>query len=192
MASIEDGTEHEMRVVSLMPESAVSVIDTDLEVDIAPSVEAEVAEAAERDRRAREREAARRLEEERAAREAAAMAAAEERRQVSAAARAQASAALGPEPSEDETAVSIMIKLPSGARKMRRFLKEDKLGTLFNFTDTLDLGVDDMQDKSYVLTSAFPRQVFSRPAADDVTTVEAAGLARSRTEALFVELQRHS
>jgi len=189
--SIEDGSEHEVRVVSLMPEAAVSIIDTDLEVDIAPSVEAEAAQRADEERRRREREEAARMEAERAAREAVAEEDAERRRQEAAARRELAVAQLEPEPAESPTTVSIMIKLPSGARRMRRFDRASSTARLFAFVDTLDLGVDDLADASYTLSSQFPRRVVERPpAGGPAPTLEEAGLAASRHEALFVEFPR--
>jgi len=184
-----------------MPEPAVSVIDTDLEVDIAPSVEAEAAQAAELARKAREAELARQAETERARREAEEMAQRTALLEAAAAARAAAALALAPEPDEGDGVLTVMVKLPTGDRATRRFERKEPLEHVFHFVDTLDLGEAaalGSHTDGYRLASQFPRRVWERPsstmAVDGAATgtmsgltLEGAGLV-SKQEALFVEL----
>mmetsp|Transcript_27488 Transcript_27488/g.73988 ORF Transcript_27488/g.73988 Transcript_27488/m.73988 type:complete len:453 (+) Transcript_27488:46-1404(+) len=186
--SLEDGSAHELRVISLLPEPAVSIISTDLEVDIAPSVEAQEAHAQEEERLARERQAALRAEEERRRREEEQAAAAEELRAAAAAAREAALAALPAESEESATTVTVLIKLPTGERRTRRFERAQPAHALFAFVDSLDLGGDGHLHASYRLASQFPRRVLERPAPGATElSVEAVGLT-GKQEALFVEL----
>lgn len=199
MRSLEDGSAHELRVVSLMPEPAVSVIDTDLEVDIAPSVEAEAAQAAELARKAREAELAQHAEAERQRREAEETASRAALLEAAAEAREAAVRALAPEPDDGEGVVTVMVKLPTGGRATRRFERAEPLEHIFQFVDTLELGeAAALAAHGYRLASQFPRRVWERPpsamavdgdgaGAGAVLTLEAAGLA-SKQEALFVEL----
>lgn len=197
--SLEDGLPHELRVVSLLPEPAVSVVDTDLEVDIAPSVEAEDAQAAERARAEAEAAAAAAAREEAIAREAQEEAAAEARRAEAAAARAAAAAALPPEPAASAGTVSVLLKLPSGERRTRRFAHAQPLASLFAFVETLELTRDGGEEgggegsgaRRFRLASQYPRRVWERSACEgalgEAPSLGAAGLGGAQ-EALFVEL----
>lgn len=192
--SLEDGQPHELRVISLLPEHAVSVVETDLEVDIAPSVEAEAAQAAERARVEAEAAAARQAAEEARAAEAVAAAAAAARSAEAAAARAAAAAALPPEPAEAPGTVNVLVKLPSGERRTRRFSHAQPLALLFAFVETLELsrgaeeGEADSGQRGFRLASQYPRRVWERSACSaDSPSLGAAGLGGTQ-EALFVEL----
>ncbi|KAG8468957.1 hypothetical protein KFE25_007475 [Diacronema lutheri] len=193
--SLEDGGEHELRVVSLLPEHAVAIVDTDLEVDIAPSVEAEAAQAAERARAEAEAAAAHRASEAARAAAEAAEAAAATRRAEAAAARAAAAAALAPEPADGPGTVHVLVKLPSGERATRRFAHAQPLCALFEFVDACALDRPDADGgsggigaPSYRLAAQFPRRVWERAAcADDALSIGDAGLA-AKQEALLVEL----
>ena len=144
---VREGDEsYVLRVVDLEPESAISLIDTDLEVDILPSVQAEAAAAAEAEAERRLQEAKRLAEERRRQEEEAAAAAAAAQQQqaadaaAAAAARRQqrrelaaaALAALAAEdPMDDGRAVSVAIRCPDGARCVGRFAPSAPLSALF-------------------------------------------------------------
>ena len=191
-------TSYQLRIVGLEPESSVTLIDTDLEVELLPSVQAEEAEA----KRAREEaEAARRLEEAKEARrreaeaaaeaaaatEAAAAAAAIAAAEVRAARREAALAALPAEPGTDEglEVVSIAVRCPDGTRCTRRFRSDAPLLMLFALVEA---SAWDGLAASYTLAASYPRRVFTREEAADGRSLSATGLT-ARQEALFVEIQ---
>lgn len=190
--SLEDCGTHELRVLSLMPEGAVSILDTDLEVDLAPSLEAERAHAAEEAARLAAAAAQRAAEQAEAAAAASASAAAARAAEAAAAAREAAAAALAAEPAEGSGAtVSLALKLPTGERRTRRFAHAQPLSAVFAFVDTLDLGAPSAGVRpTYRLASQFPRRVWERP--DEPSTagisMADAGLG-GKQEALFVELR---
>mmetsp|Transcript_4606 Transcript_4606/g.13486 ORF Transcript_4606/g.13486 Transcript_4606/m.13486 type:complete len:141 (+) Transcript_4606:1197-1619(+) len=129
---------------------------------------------------------ARRAEEERARRQQEEEARAAELHAAAAAAREAAAAALPPEPEVSAETVTVLIRVPTGERQPRRFLRSDPVAALFGFADTLDLGD---RHGAYRLASQFPRRVWERPAAgeaDAVRTLAEAGLT-GKQEALIVE-----
>lgn len=167
--------QYDLRVCDLQPEAAVSVIDTDLEADINPSIETE-------ERIREEYEAA----SQRAAAAAAAAAAAVRQQQEAevaaeeAAARQEAvrlakEAALPAEPAPDcgQPLASCLFRLPDGARLSRRFLLSSPMQLLFDFVDSK--GASGWAPGSYSLVSQYPRRVFAPP--------HGPGLAAARTAA---------
>eukprot|EP00854_Cymbomonas_tetramitiformis_P016200 gene16200-19225_t len=119
-----DGQTYEVRVKELHPETQVSVIETDVEVDLATSVEAEEYQraAAEEERR-RVEEAERALQLAREAEVAAAARAADVARW-----RQQKAATLPAEPPQEAPGVvSCAVRLPEGRRVVRRMLPGDLL-----------------------------------------------------------------
>lgn len=206
---------HTLRVLELQPESAVSLIDTDLEVEIMPSVEMVEAERQIAQERAREEqrraeaeaavEMARReqvAQAEAAARqEAAAAAAAEEALAAAAVAalsarsarRNLAAAALSDEPSSKiGDAISVVIRCPDGSRCARRFLTSQPLEDLFLFVEAEWREAEGaaLLPEMFHLAASFPRRLIARPrgsGADPTTTLAAAGVT-SKQEAFFVEI----
>jgi hypothetical protein len=192
-------TEYELKIVALEPDEFVSLIDTDLSVEVLPSVQAEEAAAAEaraqaeRQRKLDEAIEAKRQQEaavvesqaaaERAA--AAAVAAAVERRVER---RLRAVAALPAEPdASDMDAISVAVRCPDGTRVQRRFLRSAPLAALFGAVEAS--AYDGLPEgDSFTLALSYPRRVFRRAdAADGSRSLLDAGLA-GRQEALFVEL----
>lgn len=188
---------HAIRVLSLEPDRAVSLIDTDLEVEIAPSAEEEealaaaraaqqrAAQAAEAAAAAAASAAARAVAEHEALRvsEAAAAAAALRERQL---VRERAAAALPPEPATGGVVLS--IRCPDGSRCVRRFSPRDPLESAFELVEALWTETDGapLLPARFGLAAQFPRRVFSREAAAGVT-LAGAGLD-SAQEALLVEM----
>ncbi|WCJ26179.1 Plant UBX domain-containing protein 8 [Euphorbia peplus] len=138
----------------------------------------------------REKAEARRLEEE-AAREAAVE---EERRKEKESLQkleeeqeferqlAAKEASLPQEPeTNDENAVNLLVRMPDGSRRGRRFLKSDNLKSLFDF---IDVGRA-VKPGSYRLVRPYPRRAFSKE--ENALTLNELGLT-SKQEALFLEL----
>ncbi|KAI4327009.1 hypothetical protein L6164_019514 [Bauhinia variegata] len=126
----------------------------------------EEAEAAREEERRREEETRRKLEEEQEL-ETQLMA-----KEVS----------LPPEPSsDDENAVTLLVRMPDGSRRGRRFLKSDNLQSLFDF---IDIGRV-VKPGTYRLVRPYPRRAFS--AGESALTLSELGLT-SKQEALFLEL----
>lgn len=128
----DDDQMYVLRVVELQPEQAVSLIDTDLEVDILPSVQAEEAAAAEAEAQRRleemKRAAAEKRQREEEAEAAAAGAAAKaalDAEQAARMAREQrreaAAAKLAGLQAADDATVAVAIRCPDGSRCTGRF-----------------------------------------------------------------------
>ncbi|MQL81165.1 hypothetical protein Taro_013617 [Colocasia esculenta] len=91
-------------------------------------------------------------------------------------------ASLPTEPSpDDENAVTLLVRMPDGSRRGRRFLKSDRLQSLFDF---IDIGRV-VKPRTYKLVRPYPRRAFSD--GDSNLTLNDLGLA-SKQEALFLEL----
>ncbi|KAJ4976437.1 hypothetical protein NE237_001543 [Protea cynaroides] len=59
--------------------------------------------------------------------------------------------------SDDENAVTLLVRMPDGSRRGRRFLKSDKLQSLFDF---IDVGRN-VKPGTYKLVRPYPRRAFS-------------------------------
>ncbi|KAF7844669.1 plant UBX domain-containing protein 9-like isoform X1 [Senna tora] len=84
-------------------------------------------------------------------------------------------------PLDDENAVTIIVRMPDGSRRGRRFLKTDKLKFIFDFIDidgTLKTG-------SYRVVKSYPRRAYSID--DSSLALSEVGLT-NKHEALFLEL----
>ncbi|WOL13097.1 plant UBX domain-containing protein 8 isoform X1 [Canna indica] len=91
-------------------------------------------------------------------------------------------ASLPPEPSLDnENAVTLLVRMPDGSRRGRRFLKSDKLQFLFDYID-IGKGV---KPGSYKLVRPYPRRAFTEE--ENELSFSELGLT-SKQEALFIEL----
>ncbi|XP_021666569.2 plant UBX domain-containing protein 8 isoform X2 [Hevea brasiliensis] len=91
-------------------------------------------------------------------------------------------ASLSQEPeSNDEKAVTLLVRMPDGTRRGRRFLKSDNLQSLFDF---IDIGRV-VKPGTYRLVRPYPRRAFSD--GESALTLNELGLT-SKQEALFLEL----
>ncbi|KAK4262722.1 hypothetical protein QN277_028248 [Acacia crassicarpa] len=92
-------------------------------------------------------------------------------------------AALPPEPSsEDENAVTLLVKMPDGRCRGRRFLKSDNLQYLFDFIDTSWM----VKPGTYrFVRRSYPRRVFSD--GEGAFTLNEVGVT-NKQEVLYLEL----
>ncbi|CAA0831528.1 Plant UBX domain-containing protein 8 [Striga hermonthica] len=91
-------------------------------------------------------------------------------------------ASLPQEPTaEDENAVTLLVRMPDGSRRGRRFLKSDKLQCLFDFIDVGRV----VKSGSYRLVRPYPRRAFSDE--ESTSSLHDLGLT-SKQEALYLEL----
>jgi len=181
-----EGAEIELFVLELQPADAVCVVETELEVDFAPSVineEERQRHAAEMHEQAMQREAAERAAAEAAAAEAAAAehraaeaAAAEDRRTQ----RQEASAALPPEPAAGADVTTVLVRMPEGPRISRRFPSTTHLSAVRRWVEASSPPERPM--RSFNLVSNFPRFVSSSD--NTGLSLEEAGLHPQAT--LFV------
>ncbi|RDX72068.1 Plant UBX domain-containing protein 8, partial [Mucuna pruriens] len=89
---------------------------------------------------------------------------------------------LPPEPSsDDDNAVTLLVKMPDGSRRGRRFVRSDRLQSLFDF---IDIGRA-VKPGSYRLVRPYPRRAFSD--GESAATLNELGLT-NKQEALFLEL----
>jgi ubiquitin fusion degradation protein 1 len=181
-----DGAPHALRVAELRPEPQVSLIDTDMEADVGPSLEAEahVREREEAEARAAEAAAEAAAEQTRIAEaalaaaravEAGAAEAAGELAALHARQRAEASARLPPEPGPGGDTVAVLFRMPDGGRHQRRFRVSDPLALLFTAADAA--GAGGLEPGSYRLVRQFPRAAFAPSDAAGGATLEAAGFS---------------
>ncbi|KAK4744939.1 hypothetical protein SAY87_011251 [Trapa incisa] len=91
-------------------------------------------------------------------------------------------ASLPQEPtSNDDNAMTLLVRMPDGSRRGRRFLKSDKLQSLFDF---IDIGRA-VKSGTYRLVRPYPRKAFVND--EGLLTLSDLGLT-SKQEALFLEL----
>ena len=220
--NLKNSRSYALRCVEVQPDDAgaVSLMETDIEVDIAPSEDYEaamrrVAEAEAARVAAAAEAAARDADAARAAARATAEAQAELEKQASevraaetraAAFRAAAYASLPPEPDPDETDSSgddetekravarARFAFPDGATRTRRFRASDPLASAFAFVRALG-GASERE--AFDLVTRFPRAVIREPsgeAAARETVGECAAFvdAAASGGALFVERRASS
>ncbi|KAH6818202.1 hypothetical protein C2S51_001805 [Perilla frutescens var. frutescens] len=90
-------------------------------------------------------------------------------------------ASLPQEPTpDDENAITLVVRMPDGSRRGRRFQKSDKLQYLFDF---IDVGRG-FKPGSYRLVRPYPRRAFSN--GESSSTLNELGLT-SKQEALYLE-----
>ncbi|TXG50983.1 hypothetical protein EZV62_023507 [Acer yangbiense] len=90
-------------------------------------------------------------------------------------------ASLPQEPAlDDENAVTLLVRMPDGSRRGRRFLKTNKLQSLFDFID-VGRGI---KSGTYRLVRPYPRRAFSD--GEGALSLNELGLT-SKQEALFLE-----
>ncbi|KAI3453660.1 hypothetical protein Pfo_010323 [Paulownia fortunei] len=82
---------------------------------------------------------------------------------------------------DDENAVTLLVRMPDGSRRGRRFLKSNKLQCLFDFIDVGRV----VKPGSYRLVRPYPRRAFSD--GESTSTLHELGLT-SKQEALYLEL----
>ncbi|KAL0712937.1 hypothetical protein Bca4012_019915 [Brassica carinata] len=91
-------------------------------------------------------------------------------------------ASLPKEPQADEeNAITLLVRMPDGTRHGRRFLRSDKLQSLFDFIDIARV----VKPRSYRLVRPYPRHAFGD--GESESTLKDLGLS-SKQEALFLEL----
>ncbi|KAK4804624.1 hypothetical protein SAY86_004441 [Trapa natans] len=91
-------------------------------------------------------------------------------------------ASLPQEPtSNDDNAMTLLVRMPDGSRQGRRFLKSDKLQSLFDFIDIARA----VKPGTYRLVRPFPRKAFGNE--EGLLTLSDLGLT-GKQEALFLEL----
>ncbi|MCD7447597.1 hypothetical protein HAX54_032215 [Datura stramonium] len=123
------------------------------------------AEAALEEKRQKEEESRRKAEEEK-----------EMERQLAA-----KEASLPQEPTADnENAVNLVVRMPDGSRRGRRFLKSDRLQSLFDYIDVGRV----VKPGTYRLVRPYPRRAFSD--GESTLSLDELGLT-SKQEALFLE-----
>jgi len=115
------GVSYELVVKELSPDPQLSLIDTELSIDIMPSEVTEAEHQAEEERKVREVAEAKTAEE----RELARLARAKEK-----------AAALVDEPPAGPDVVQLMLKLPEGARLQRRFLRSTCVSEVLNWVES--------------------------------------------------------
>lgn len=156
----------EVLVAELQPESAVNILNTDLEVALLPSEAIANAKAIERKR-----------EEAIAAAAARALEAASEKERR----KAEKFASLALEPAAEEpNQVRIALRMPGGVQQTRRFSRDHTLGRVFDLVEA----VTGEPASSFQFAASFPRRVFGIDACDK--TLQDLGL-NGRQEVLFVE-----
>ncbi|GJR27098.1 plant UBX domain-containing protein 10-like protein [Tanacetum coccineum] len=90
--------------------------------------------------------------------------------------------ALGPEPEKGPDVTQVLVRLPNGERKGRRFHCNDTLQSIYDFIDSSGL----LEVGSYTLVTFFPRVLYGQ---DELSsTLEELGLYPQAS--LFVELNR--
>ncbi|KAF2535096.1 hypothetical protein F2Q68_00020964 [Brassica cretica] len=91
-------------------------------------------------------------------------------------------ASLPKEPQADEeNAITLLVRMPDGTRHGRRFLRSDKLQSLFDFIDIARV----VKPRTYRLVRPYPRHAFGD--GESESTLNDLGLS-SKQEALFLEL----
>ncbi|KAK7292595.1 hypothetical protein RJT34_15446 [Clitoria ternatea] len=83
--------------------------------------------------------------------------------------------------SDDENAITIVVRMPDGVRCQRRFLKTDKLQLLFDFLDIFGA----LKPGTYRVVRSYPRRAYSINECS--STLNEVGLS-NKNEALFLEL----
>ncbi|KAE9605449.1 hypothetical protein Lal_00024731 [Lupinus albus] len=84
-------------------------------------------------------------------------------------------------PPDDINAITIVVRMPDGSRRERRFLKTDKLQLLFDFIDISEA----VKPGTYKVVKSYPRRAYGTN--DSSSTLNEVGIS-SKNEALFLEL----
>ena len=200
--------EHTLRVLEVRGEGgvwegAVSLLDTDMEVEVAPSVEREEAQAAQEAERQRREEAlaeaaAQRRAADAAVQEEEAAAAAHALEQAAASRRAReerrahsaAVLAAAPEAEAGAGSVQCVVRCPDGSRCVRRMRAADGVSLLFALVEAEYVEPEGGAPlpAAFSLAAQFPRRVLLRPDGGTAgPSLAEAGLS-SPQESLVVEL----
>lgn len=175
----------DVRVKELQPADAVSVIDTELEAEVLPSVETEERLITEELEAKRALEAAAKAAEEREREEAAKVEAETVELQRRRSLQEAKAASLPNEPeAADENVVYCLFRFPDGGRWTRRFRAAEPVSLLFDFADSKGAGGNEPGE--YRLVTQYPRNVFE-VITDGEKSLESAGLTRGQRHVLFVE-----
>ncbi|TMW59960.1 hypothetical protein Poli38472_000002 [Pythium oligandrum] len=152
----------EVAVIELQPESAVNILNTDLEVALLPSESVTKVMEAEKLREQEEAEAARLAQEKERLKE--------EKLQN-----------LTPEPPVDERRqAKVVLRLPDGTQAVRRVAHSSQLGVVFELVEAM-AGEDRWH---YQLVATYPRRIFGIDSSE--RSLSDLGL-NGRQESLFVE-----
>ena len=146
----------DVRVRELEPETSVSIIDTEMEAEVHPSIETEekiLQEEMEARRRMEEREKRRQEEGEKESRLA-------HRAQQHDEITRQKRETLPEEgPDDPSTDIIVLFRFPNGEKHQRRFCLSDPLSLLFHAVDAK--GASGLFPGEYRLVSQYPRHVFN-------------------------------
>lgn len=154
-----EGEDFDLQVKELEPEFSVSVIDTEMEAEVHPSVETEekiLQEELEARRLMEEREKAKREEEEFLAKQH------KERieymaRHAESVREKKESLPDAPCHDSESNTILILFRFPNGEKHTRLFRSSDPISHVFHFVDAM--GANSLMPGSYRLTSQFPRHV---------------------------------
>lgn len=163
-----NGITYELVVKELEPEPQLSLIDTDLTVEVLPSEQTEAELAAEAERKAREEEAAR-------------QAAEQERLRLARA--AEKMAALPAEPPAGPTVVQLLLRLPTGGRLQRRFPRDEHFATVLDWVEAEES--TRVKSGDFRLVQKWPGHVKELGPSESKKTLSSLQFARQ--EALFLQ-----
>lgn len=156
----DTGRAFDLRVRELEPESAVSIIDTELEAEVYPSVETEekiLQEEMEARKRAAEAAELARRE---AAEETSRLEVEEERRKARSKAQKEKEESLPPEPGSGAVdVITCLFRFPDGSRYSRKFFRESSVCELFDFVDSKGASGYEFGGIGYRLVTQYPRSV---------------------------------
>jgi len=178
----------DLRVRNLEPSQAVSVIDTDLDAEIHPSIETEEKILAEEMAARRAMEERLRAEKEAEKIEQEQLEERQRRLEEHEKIKFEKSSTLPPEPSDEDvdikqSSMKLLVRFPNGEKHARRFLMTDNLGTVFHFVDAM--GASGYFPGEYRLVTQYPRAVLS---SDADTMLESIGhFSPGKSQVLFLE-----
>jgi len=156
----------DLRVRELEPAGAVSIIDTEVEAEVHPSIETEeklLAEEMEAQRRIEAAAAVAKKNAEEEAEKEAAQVAEIARRKATMDSKSAFLEQHYPEPDVGSTipVITCLFRLPDGGRYTRRFSIATPLQTLFDYVDSI--GASGKLPGEYRLVTQYPRHVFDYP-----------------------------
>jgi ubiquitin fusion degradation protein 1 len=186
--STTDGTKvHDLKVVQAQPGAAISIIDTDLEAEILPSIETEEKIREEEERLARLRAEMEREVAERAVAERERLEEEREKRSERMRLAEEAASRLPPEPTTDDAIIDIVevvVRLPDGSRVTRRCKKSDTMAVLFDAVLARGGEVEAIPGQ-FNLVQQYPRRMYGMGGSVG-KTLEELGLV-GRKEMVFLE-----
>jgi ubiquitin fusion degradation protein 1 len=186
--STTDGTKvHDLKVVQAQPGPAISIIDTDLEAEILPSIETEEKIREEEERLVRLKAEMEREVAERAVAERERLEGEREKHSERIQLADKAASRLPPEPTTDDAIIDIVevvVRLPDGSRVTRRCRKSDTLAVLFDAVLARGGEVEAIPAQ-FNLVQQYPRRMYDMVGSAG-RTLEEVGLV-GRKEMVFLE-----